>query len=162
MECQQDTYVQLVELSTRVSRLTEAMDQIASQIDVLTKLTLSTQSQHKSNDQGSEGTRRRTIDEMSIFENQQKQQAGAIAQMTMNIEQADHKTPFPAVQIGIASSHPTKRSLDKTVPKTQVTCYTQTSKKCPWAQMQVLKLNSSVQKTNIKNTQTQFNLVPTA
>lgn len=46
MERQQDSHVQLVELSTRVSRLTEVMDQLASQIEVLTNLTLHSQNRH--------------------------------------------------------------------------------------------------------------------
>lgn len=46
MERQQDSHVQLVELSTRVSRLTEVLDQLASQIEVLTNLTLHSQNRH--------------------------------------------------------------------------------------------------------------------
>ncbi|KAI2488891.1 hypothetical protein MHU86_25945 [Fragilaria crotonensis] len=63
MERQQDTHVQLVELSTRVSHLTEVMDKMASQLETLTNLTFT--QPHKQQDQGWAGTRRRSIEEMS-------------------------------------------------------------------------------------------------
>jgi predicted nucleic acid-binding Zn-ribbon protein len=69
MERQQDTHVQLVELSTRVSRLTEVMDRMASQIETLTALTLSHQSPQFPRETSNDGNRRRPIEELSPHEN---------------------------------------------------------------------------------------------
>ncbi|KAI2499922.1 hypothetical protein MHU86_14543 [Fragilaria crotonensis] len=69
MERQQDTHVQLVELSTRVSRLTEVMDKMASQLDALTNLTISQRvhgSNHASDLDPTGASRRRPIGELSM------------------------------------------------------------------------------------------------
>ena len=73
MERQQDAHVQLVELSTRVSRLTDVMDRIASQMDALTKITLSNSNTDTRRVQDTDGSsRRRTIEDMSVIEVQDR------------------------------------------------------------------------------------------
>jgi hypothetical protein len=73
MERQQDAHVQLVELSTRVSRLTDVMDRIASQMDALTKITLSNSNMATQRVPDTDGSsRRRSIEDMSVIEVQDR------------------------------------------------------------------------------------------
>lgn len=65
MERQQDTHVQLVELSSRVSRLTDVLDRMAIQIEALTTIAVNNKNQQATSENHVEGTRRRSIAEMS-------------------------------------------------------------------------------------------------
>jgi hypothetical protein len=87
MERQQDTHVQLVELSTRVSRMTDVMDRMASQIEALTTLTMSNQTAQILRDQGGDGTRRRPITEMSDQEVKPVDGRSGIAAVQLDLTQ---------------------------------------------------------------------------
>ena len=95
MERQHDTHVQLVELSTRVSRLTEIIDRMASQMDTLTTITIRNQNQTETRQlDTAEGTaRRRTIDEVSST---MEQTTGVVLEETTDASMSIHKADKPS------------------------------------------------------------------